>query len=52
MFESERSQRAIASVEAHVRGFFTGHMITVSDYDLGPGRVDVAFDDAGAPRQR
>lgn len=38
MFENKRSQRAIAGVEAHVRGFFTGHMITVSDYDLGPGR--------------
>ena len=34
MIESERSRRATASVEAHVRGFFTGHVITVDDYDL------------------
>ncbi|WP_432135110.1 MULTISPECIES: hypothetical protein [unclassified Streptomyces] len=38
MFESERNQRATAGVEAHVRDFFTGHAIAVSDYDLGPGR--------------
>lgn len=38
MVESERDQRAITGVEAHVRDFFTGHMMTVSGYDLGPGR--------------
>jgi hypothetical protein len=44
MFESRRSQRAIAGVEAHVRSFFTGHAITVSDYDLGPGRRETVPD--------
>ncbi|MFG2282480.1 suppressor of fused domain protein [Streptomyces asoensis] len=38
MSENERNERATAGVEAHVREFFTGHTITVSDYDLGPGR--------------
>lgn len=44
MFESERNQRAIADVEAHVRDFFTGHTITVSDYDLGPERRELVPD--------
>lgn len=44
VFESERRQRARASVEAHFRGFFTGHTITVDDYDLGPGRSEAVPD--------
>ncbi|MBK3629991.1 hypothetical protein JHN59_35360, partial [Streptomyces sp. MBT49] len=44
MFENERNQRAIAGVEAHVRDFFTGHAITVSDYDLGPERREAVPD--------
>ncbi|MFI2641917.1 suppressor of fused domain protein [Streptomyces sp. NPDC018610] len=44
MCESERSRRAVAGVEAHVRGFFTGHAITVSDVDLGPGRREAVPD--------
>lgn len=44
MFEDERNQRATAGVEAHVREFFTGHMITVSDHDPGPGRRNAVPD--------
>ncbi|MFG2951357.1 suppressor of fused domain protein [Streptomyces adustus] len=44
MFDSERGRRATAGVEAHVRGFFTGHAITVDDYDLGPGRREAVPD--------
>lgn len=44
MFERERHRRATAGVEAHVRQFFTGHVITVGDHDLGLYRREVGPD--------
>ena len=38
MPETERTRRAIADVEEHVRSFFTGHEIEALDYDLGEQR--------------
>lgn len=35
---TDRTHRAIADVEAHVRTFFAGHDVEALDYDLGEGR--------------
>ncbi|MFG1808373.1 suppressor of fused domain protein [Streptomyces sp. NPDC049040] len=41
MVGNQRGQRAVGSVETHVRGFFQGHSVTGEDWDLGPGRREM-----------
>lgn len=41
MVGNQRGQRAVESVETHVRGFFQDHSVTAEDYDLGPERREM-----------